>query len=632
MTFNAGMTGRVPVTAPLDPAMLRTLFDPQAITPPGDGSAKVNAFGSDTGVIEQLSASSDATVSNLTFDTSALIPDPFRELGQKTDATVGRLSATAQMSGSARKQTAEAPGKLTIDKAQALLKPLPAKIDAGIREIKGLITQLKAAKATLADTDPRAVALGLKIAGAETCLRGLRSAKNDTTKEIGRLGTAEVAADLKARSQVWGGATHILADPSLSPAAKAAAMIKLAADLPKHDGSKAAATLLTTLAKAMQPNETKVYRGDVMGALATVNKQMGANKDLASEQAQIQALVTLAKPTLKVHANIAMSVPVTPTYAASTDAHHETRNNAINATYKALEKTVQSYLGPPELNTWFFMAENASGEIGRALGDKLDVATDDIGVTLSTIVSHPLMAAPGEFDDILKAGNREIYNTITPVAKAFFEAEKNGMDGMDAIKSYLASPACKALYKGKPPTYSNTEKLFQAFKYLQQAHGTTSLTLRAGLVSKFNKCLADYEQRQVLQPLLDKPDVRSYLRGVSPALSWVPPGGTRTPLLPRGGDWGDVNTRLKAIGGVSDTVVADKIYKSRLATRTDTPAQTKPGTLAKYGVEFRQPVAVAESLATNQQQQARMMAAQTTRFAAQSYAKQVILDGEKLVN
>ncbi len=571
MSFNTGLTTRISGTTPLDAPVLRSPMGPPQTLPEVD-QCPVNAFGTDGGPTGDPQCLEQSQVNTMSFDVTTVAKDPQRELFQKVDDAIGRQDATSQMATTTVKQTADSPARMTIPQAENLLKPLAPKLDAGIHELVDLGKELTAARAKLKVGDPKIAAIDAKIKAIQGCIKSLRAAKASTTTEIGRLTTVTTLAESKERGKAWTSATTILADHNLSPAAKADQLQNLANHLKLHGGCKLSVNLLETLANSMQPEKTGVYQGQVMAAMAAVNKSLGSDPLLSGELAQVKGVVEAAKPSLLSHPRLNLHVPATPVYTAATDADPDgIRNADISITYAKLERTTTQFLGPPHVKTWFYMAENASGEIGRAMHNKRAAATDDVGTSLSTFFSHPVTTLSGKFTEALAAGNREIYNTIAPVAAAFYKAEAEGKDGMAAIKTYLATPEVKARYKDHP-TYNNTDMLFKAFKYLEQAKQTPDLELRAGLVSKFNKCLADYEQRQVLQPMLETPDIRAYLKSVSPAMSWIPPGSTtRTKLLKEGEDWGNADTRLKAIGNVSDICVEYEIVQTKLAEQRNQP-------------------------------------------------------------
>jgi hypothetical protein len=271
------------------------------------------------------------------------------------------------------------------------------------------------------------------------------------------------------------------------------------------------------------------------------------------------------------------------------------RNQAITRSYQQVNSAFQAYLGEPRLTDWSGLAVNASSEVGVQLRDARDIRTtmqlltdkqsgnglqalrhlyarlgedgavpkavglmmssagfstntlEDLGLALLNGGTHFLNEAKNHsvnamVDSLVKverqlaAGNRAIFLNITPAYETFLAAESAHQDGVAALK---ASPAFQA-----------APLLIEAFSYYKLAKQTPDLADRRKYVQAANLLIARHEQANIVQPYMQP--IKDELGMVSDTLSFQPPGGgPRVKLFPNGGDWANVDDRLKAISMVS---------------------------------------------------------------------------------
>ncbi len=258
------------------------------------------------------------------------------------------------------------------------------------------------------------------------------------------------------------------------------------------------------------------------------------------------------------------TVPTARRFGADTDgvAGRAERNHEITRTYRTLETCMQQFLGEPHTDSWLAMGANASGEIGTVLDRTVlgDFFAAPVTSTW-TLANGVGLQTSTHFYEALAEGNREIYNTIAPSMSIFLEAESKGLDGVEALKRSTHFQK-NLMQSAAHPTYANTEPLLKAFKLFQDARKEPDLTKRADMVMKANVQVAIYEQKYVLQPVMDRPEVRKVLETASAALAWTDPNGKREALLPGGGNWADYGTRMAAI-----TKVAQRFHDHSVAPR-----------------------------------------------------------------
>jgi hypothetical protein len=271
------------------------------------------------------------------------------------------------------------------------------------------------------------------------------------------------------------------------------------------------------------------------------------------------------------------------------------RNLAITGSYKQIHEAFQRYLGEPRLTDWSGLAENASSEVGVQLRDARDIRTclqtlsdsstgndpralshlydrlgedgamskavglmmSNAGFSLDTLggLGKALLSGGTSFlgeaknrsvnamaeslirvERQLAAGNRAIFMSITPAYETFLEAETSHRDGVAALR--------------QSPDFADAPLLIEAFTYYKLAKQTPSATERRQYMQVANVLIARHEQANVVQPFM-KP-IYDELKFVSSDLSFQPPGGgPRVKIFPDGGDWANVEDRLKAISKVS---------------------------------------------------------------------------------
>lgn len=271
------------------------------------------------------------------------------------------------------------------------------------------------------------------------------------------------------------------------------------------------------------------------------------------------------------------------------------RNLVITASYQKVHAAFQAYLGEPRLTDWSGLAIDASSEVGVQLRDARDIRstmqalTDGKHGNDAKALSHLyarmgddgamskalglMMTSAGFSVDTLEglgkallqggthflgeakdrsvnamidslttcehqlaAGNRAIFLNIAPAYEVFLAAEAAHRDGVAALQ---ASPAGH-----------DAPLLVEAFTYYKLAKATPDVTQRRQYVQLANLLIARHEQANIVQPFMEP--IKGELRMVSDSLTFQPPGGgPRVKLFPNGGDWANVDDRLKAIGMVN---------------------------------------------------------------------------------
>ena len=282
------------------------------------------------------------------------------------------------------------------------------------------------------------------------------------------------------------------------------------------------------------------------------------------------------------------------------------RNQAITNSYRQVHAAFQSYMGSPALSDWSRLAVSASSEVGVQLRDARDIRTTlqtftdghtgnemvalhhlrerlsetgsvpkgvgvllaSAGMDFSTVESlgkallgggrrflgeaknHSVGAVVTSLETVenqLAAGNRAIFLNITPAYEVFLAAETSQppRDGIAALK--------------ESPIGHQAPLLVEAFTYYKLARQTADVTQRSQYMQLGNVLIARHEQQNVAQPYMEP--IREELRKVSPTLSYpAPGGGPRIPIFPNGGDWGDVEDRLRAISKVSQTFLQADLH------------------------------------------------------------------------
>lgn len=283
-------------------------------------------------------------------------------------------------------------------------------------------------------------------------------------------------------------------------------------------------------------------------------------------------------------------------------------NKAITTSYTQIHTAFRQYLGPHDLSDWTALAENASTEAGLAIrqareirlalhtfidgrvgGERQAAATlyevlqqDDavsqgialmlanLGLDLATIGGmaktllfrdrrmaeaslrdslRPILDSLETMERQLAIGNRTIYANIAPAYTLFLEAESRQDDGIAALQA---------------SSYRDAPLLVDAFRHYKLARASDDRSTARMFVQHANELIARHEQEHILQPHLAP--IRAELRAMSGTLSYQPPGSQqRVRLLPDGGDWGDVETRLQAISRVSRTFLDHDMAKPHLS-------------------------------------------------------------------
>lgn len=281
-------------------------------------------------------------------------------------------------------------------------------------------------------------------------------------------------------------------------------------------------------------------------------------------------------------------------------------NRAITASYTQINTAFRQYLGPHALSDWTALAENASTEAGlairqareirqalqtfvdgrvggesQALAVLYDVLNQEgsisqgvslvlanVGIDLATLGGMaktllfrdrrmaeaslrdsvmPVLDSLQNLERQLTIGNRTIYASIAPAYSLFLEAENQQDDGIAALQA---------------SSYCDSPLLIDAFRSYKLARASDDRLTARMFMQQGNELIARHEQEHVLQPHLAP--IRAEMRSMSSTLSYLPPGSQqRVRLLPEGGDWGDVNTRLQAISRVSRTFLDHDMAKPR---------------------------------------------------------------------
>jgi hypothetical protein len=283
------------------------------------------------------------------------------------------------------------------------------------------------------------------------------------------------------------------------------------------------------------------------------------------------------------------------------------RNQVITGSYKHIHDAFQRYLGEPRLTDWSGLAVNASSEVGLQLRDARDIRQtlqtltdgytgndpkalkqlydrlgDDgaiakcvclmmtsAGFDMGTLAglgsalldggvhflgeakNRSVGAMVGSLTKIeqqLAAGNRAIFLNIAPAYETFLAAETSQRDGIAALR--------------QSPEFQQSPLLIEAFTYYKLAKQTTNPAERRQYVQLANLLIARHEQANIVQGYMEP--IRDELRMVSDTLSFQPPGGgPRVKLFPKGGDWADVEDRLKAISMVSTLYLDHDMQRGR---------------------------------------------------------------------
>lgn len=281
-------------------------------------------------------------------------------------------------------------------------------------------------------------------------------------------------------------------------------------------------------------------------------------------------------------------------------------NRAITASYTQINTAFRQYLGPHALSDWTALAENASTEAGlairqareirqalqtfvdgrvggesQALAVLYDVLNQEgsisqgvslvlanVGIDLATLGGMaktllfrdrrmaeaslrdsvmPVLDSLQNLERQLTIGNRTIYASIAPAYSLFLAAENQQDDGIAALQA---------------SSYCDSPLLIDAFRNYKLARASDDRLTARMFMQQGNELIARHEQEHVLQPHLAP--IRAEMRSMSSTLSYLPPGSQqRVRLLPEGGDWGDVNTRLQAISRVSRTFLDHDMAKPR---------------------------------------------------------------------
>lgn len=168
-----------------------------------------------------------------------------------------------------------------------------------------------------------------------------------------------------------------------------------------------------------------------------------------------------------------------------------------------------------------------------------------------TNVAIGMQAAPGLLRNALVEGNTAIYQNIGQSFQLFLVAEKQGKDGVTALKSAIGAGQLE-----DPLGY-----IIDAFKLYQQARQTgqaamdpatppaerqTLLAQRKSQVLRANLLLATEEQAWPVETATTwhNPRIQAIMGSMGPTMYLTIGGNDRVKLLPRGGNWTDFSTRM----------------------------------------------------------------------------------------
>lgn len=560
MTTSQVGLGRVPVTGPLDPTAITLPVKPVTVV----GESSPDAFGCDGGTTAPLGT--DGVSANRCDFGDAPIPTTDPVPGQwlaKVDVALTTQGAALTQADDAITASTTGPATAHQDTKRSGLINAQTALSTSLTAVSDMVTALDGYLQTLAADHPQRAELETKLGQ----LKDLQTALTTKQTEVGhRITTYDSTVKslenlYDKRIDTLGDLAAILDDPTKTPKDKADAIGTLIATYKANGALTSTVSLLKDVQHYLRGETTRDGKTITLDYLTTRATDLKNPQKLRpAEHSALTRIVAGAKTSMTTAVSSGVvytpskhtgfAVPKVPVYSAASDSDSVARNGKITQTYKDLEVAMQAYLGT-SMSTWLTMGANASSECGKQLGHNM--IQDGL-----TMVTNPgaaigfLTNGDAHLDDFwaaLKAGNREIYNTIAPAIQIFLAAEAKGEDGVAAL---LASEHYQKglMHNAAHPSYSETAPLINALKALQQASRTSDPQAKADLIFESIKGIAIYEQKSVLGPIIGDPGDGAYetMKEISPAMAWTPPG-TDEPvsLLPNGGNWADYDTRIAAI-------------------------------------------------------------------------------------
>lgn len=318
-------------------------------------------------------------------------------------------------------------------------------------------------------------------------------------------------------------------------------------------------------------------------------------------------------------------------------------NRAITAGYHDLDQAMTGYLGEPAIANWLTFGKYASRQAGVQIADLEDLigasklrpgamvdllknadagkfgtllpflkqnykdyltgmhSTGIMKKLLQIPVLGPLVASPlgfpifalrrvQELRDALVKGNTAVWSDVAPAFDTFMKAEAQGKDGVAALKAagYDRLPAGKDYIVPAFEKYRQARALTEkaAAPEIAPSARESLLARRKTLVNEANLLLVTHEQMDVVQDptIFGDPDVASMIGAMKGRMTVDDALGAH-PLLPKGGNWTDFETRMGYVPVAPDAPGAIRVKDREGKVHHYAPAPSpaaRPGTIASY--------------------------------------------------